>query len=967
MSIFLGKLNKYFKNQKPIDLLTYKYQFEDPEFPCENDKMIYSSNEAKNKIFIETIKKQYNLDEKQDLKIVYYPIKDIFSNIFDEKIDCTKFVQNSIGNCYFLNVISLLSNYGQLLTQIFRIDKMNLQGYYEICLFIDGQWQIVIIDDYIPFIVVNDEEGNENSYIIGCSPAQNCDCCYFILLEKAFAKAKGSYVDMIGGFSGEVFQTLTGFSYMNIKHELRTKEQIFDYINGKLRDSEYLFCCNSKKELVGETHAFSVLNTEKIKFGTGDNQISLIQLRNPWGSTIVGNKTIKVLLTEENKRKLLNKFKTFSEEEDNGIMWVDDINYKTNFNITQCCFSKFGSYVHSFRFNNVEKDREHNIFINKEGKLIFKLELKKDSKMILSYFFNYDGPNLKFECYNCDSANNGEFSLNMEFALKKGNYIIIGSFDNVDINRDYIYLIINLFCVDVVTFDFICSRPKNEKNIIYKNLFNNKSYEDLKRTKLLYKHCEELRDKFLYHQTLIKFFREKLGCEFTLSGKGFYLDTYSNNKVECMIRIDKNKRSKFKQIVASQYIKPNKIPEKEIYVGTSHLNGEIISRGEVWKIKEICDISNIDKKLEAKCIFRGEIEQNKIKESKKEVIKDEQVSEFKEDEIINLEKKEKEEIKKKKIVSIEIIDENNEEGILRLKSKLVINKKTENKILSPFHKHYLYLSITERFLNCNYSCNICQKEFNNNAPSYYCTICDYDLCEECAKITELNDKNEEDTNYSSEGFFWQFKSKTHNNHQLTLLRLKNIIKPFDCEVCKQSIDPEDYFYFCSGCEYFLCEECKLKEKKGNPLQFSPYWHEHPLSLCLPIIPQKMDKFTCNHCSTESKIQFHYYCTKCDYHLCSECSSKYANNFNDITIRTEKNEIEPDKNIDIFDFQFKLKEHIHPLTICLFNYYLDNDKYFRCHICSQKIKRMEVFYLCSLCDFKYCKMCINKIIIHEKMK
>ena len=148
MSIFLGKLNKYFKNQKPIDLLTYEYQFEDPEFPCENDKMIYSSNEAKNKIFIETIKKQYNLDEKQELKIVYYPIKDIFSNIFDEKIDCTKFVQNSIGNCYFLNVISLLSNYGQLLTQIFRIDKMNLQGYYEICLFIDGQWQIVIIHSF---------------------------------------------------------------------------------------------------------------------------------------------------------------------------------------------------------------------------------------------------------------------------------------------------------------------------------------------------------------------------------------------------------------------------------------------------------------------------------------------------------------------------------------------------------------------------------------------------------------------------------------------------------------------------------------------------------------------------------------------------------------------------------------------------------------------------------------------------
>ena len=66
--------------------------------------------------------------------------------------------------------------------------------------------------------------------------------------------------------------------------------------------------------------------------------------------------------------------------------------------------------------------------------------------------------------------------------------------------------------------------------------------EQLKRTKSSYKHCEDLRDKYLYHQTLIKFFTEKLGCEFTLSGLGFYLDTFQNDKVECLIRIDKNQK-----------------------------------------------------------------------------------------------------------------------------------------------------------------------------------------------------------------------------------------------------------------------------------------------------------------------------------------------------------------------------------------------------------------------------------------
>ena len=104
--------------------------------------------------------------------------------------------------------------------------------------------------------------------------------------------------------------------------------------------------------------------------------------------------------------------------------------------------------------------------IDKEGKLFFKLVIKKDVRIILSHFFNYDEPNLKFEC--CNLSNNQKFNLNIEFGLSKGEYLIIATFDNIDTKKDYIYLIINLFCLKEVTFDFICSKPKNEENIIYK-------------------------------------------------------------------------------------------------------------------------------------------------------------------------------------------------------------------------------------------------------------------------------------------------------------------------------------------------------------------------------------------------------------------------------------------------------------------------------------------------------------------
>ena len=61
--------------------------------------------------------------------------------------------------------------------------------------------------------------------------------------------------------------------------------------------------------------------------------------------------------------------------------------------------------------------------------------------------------------------------------------------------------------------------------------------------------------------------------------------------------------------------------------------------------------------MEAKCIFRGEIVKNEKVEVKNEVIPDEKVSCF-EEKVDELDVKEKEEIKEKKIASIEIIDEN---------------------------------------------------------------------------------------------------------------------------------------------------------------------------------------------------------------------------------------------------------------------------------------------------------------------
>ena len=85
----------------------------------------------KNKKFLK--EREYTGTKESYFQKIYFERITERLEIFNKEINCTKFVQGTIGDCYILDVISNLSNYGHLLTQIFRIDKSNKQGYYEVC------------------------------------------------------------------------------------------------------------------------------------------------------------------------------------------------------------------------------------------------------------------------------------------------------------------------------------------------------------------------------------------------------------------------------------------------------------------------------------------------------------------------------------------------------------------------------------------------------------------------------------------------------------------------------------------------------------------------------------------------------------------------------------------------------------------------------------------------------------------
>lgn len=119
--------------------------------------------------------------------------------VFSNKIEPSDIKQGALGDCYFLSVLSVLSEDPQRIKRLFKTDRMSNEGVYCIEICKNGTWREVVIDDYFPCDmnepVFSHAHGNE---------------LWVMLLEKAWAKLHGSYERIEAGLAENVFRDLTG-------------------------------------------------------------------------------------------------------------------------------------------------------------------------------------------------------------------------------------------------------------------------------------------------------------------------------------------------------------------------------------------------------------------------------------------------------------------------------------------------------------------------------------------------------------------------------------------------------------------------------------------------------------------------------------------------------------------------------------------------------------------------------------
>lgn len=165
----------------------------------------------------------------------------------------------------------------------------------------------------------------------------------------------------------------------------------------------------------------------------------------------------------------------------------------------------------------------------------------------------------------------------------------------------------------------------------------------------------------------------------------------------------------------------------------------------------------------------------------------------------------------------------NESGMMSISS--LIN----SPILVVDHSHPLIYCFSITRANCGNSwrCNKCMSSYTYDIPSFYCGFCDYDLCKECLEkytigsVLVFNFNSNIFNNLSNpiNKLNWQIVLPMHS-HYMTLVKKVNSNFNWNCKFCSNSYSNNESFYYCSLCDYKLCQYCSNKFPKQDQISQS---------------------------------------------------------------------------------------------------------------------------------------------------
>ena len=352
-------------------------------------------------------------------------VEDIFDSkdysVFLEGISVDDIVQGSINDCYFLSTLGSLCKFPELVDKLFYFKEKTKEHIYGVYLYINGEKQLVLLDDFLPYVGVAFKQ-------LAAGKSQE-NQIWVSLIEKAWAKINGNYIRIgCGGSPNEVFDVLTEAYSEEIP--IKNNEEVSENVWNKLIDGEkkgfVMTAGTTGKDYIEEyglepAHAYTVLGIHEIK---GER---VIRLRNPWGmEEFNGDWSDYSSKWTDDLKKQYNYF-----EKDDGDFFMgykDFIKYFVTMGFAKL-HAKFSSSKIKIKRDEATKCQLIKVTIPEDDTLVYfqlfaknpRIPNKKgeypkfalNSLILVDKYFNYIGSSASSDMHIC-----------VESTLKKGEYYL---------------------------------------------------------------------------------------------------------------------------------------------------------------------------------------------------------------------------------------------------------------------------------------------------------------------------------------------------------------------------------------------------------------------------------------------------------------------------------------------------------------------------------------------------------------
>ncbi|XP_070597088.1 calpain-13-like [Erythrolamprus reginae] len=238
-----------------------------------------------------------------------------------------------IGNCWVLAALGALTQQQQFLKNVIPKDQgfnHSYAGIFHFQFWYFGNWVDVVIDDRLPFM---------DGHYLSVHPRSNNEF-WPPLVEKAYAKLRGSYKNLHYGLISEAFVDLTGG--VQLTYQLRNPtDHLFEIMKTAALTGCLMACTTEEKKPgslilengIVQRHVYAVTDAKEVPYMY--RKEPLIKLWNPWG-TMEWNGAWSDYSMEWDQVPQSFKDKLYVNRAD-GEFWISFEDLKNNFSFLSIC------------------------------------------------------------------------------------------------------------------------------------------------------------------------------------------------------------------------------------------------------------------------------------------------------------------------------------------------------------------------------------------------------------------------------------------------------------------------------------------------------------------------------------------------------------------------------------------------------------------------------------------------------